>query len=179
MEYITPDHVTGQTIKDMRQMLSMTQKEFADFVNVSKPTIERWEMGDKEINGPVVLLQQILLMHPEIQEELKLPEKKLPLRMLYYYKDSVCTVIDVDEINREIRIKNYAKSLLYRAFGKNDNPTYEDYEEFLESRCFPRGRDKQKLMLKELDIPFYDPILIIEKTKGRMADDSFWIEIVR
>ena len=27
--------------------------------------------------------------------------------------------------------------------------------------------------------PFYDPIMIIEKTEGRMAEDNFWIRIER
>ena len=39
--------------------------------------------------------------------------------------------------------------------------------------------DKMKLMLRHLELPFYDPMLIIEKTKGRMADDDFWLEIER
>ena len=28
-------------------------------------------------------------------------------------------------------------------------------------------------------VPFYDPIMIIEKTEGRMAEDNFWIRIER
>jgi len=36
-----------------------------------------------------------------------------------------------------------------------------------------------KLVLKELDSPFYDPMFIIEKTNGRMAEDEFWTEIER
>jgi putative transcriptional regulator len=28
-----------------------------------------------------------------------------------------------------------------------------------------------------LGLPFYDPILIIQKTEGRMAGDNFWIRI--
>ena len=36
-----------------------------------------------------------------------------------------------------------------------------------------------KLMLRHFELPFYDPMLIIEKTKGRMADDDFWLEIER
>ena len=56
-------------------------------------------------------------------------------------------------------------------------PDIEDYREFLESRCFPRTRDKMKLVLKDLGIPFYDPYLIIQKTEGRMAEDDFWIRI--
>ncbi len=38
-------------------------------------------------------------------------------------------------------------------------------------------RDKMKLILKDLNIPFYDPIMIIKKTEGRMAEDNFWIKI--
>ncbi|SFC77015.1 helix-turn-helix domain-containing protein [Butyrivibrio sp. YAB3001] len=177
--YVTPNSITAQGIKDIRSRLGMTQREFSEFICVSKPTVERWEMGDKDITGPVALLQQIIMLHPEIAQELSLPEKKLPLRMYYYYKDSLCTVIDIDEVKRIVRIKNYAKNLMFRAFGVNESPTFEDYEEFIESRCFPRSRDKMKIMLEALEIPFYDPILIIEKTNGRMAEDDFWIKIER
>ena len=68
---------------------------------------------------------------------------------------------------------------MFRAFGVNETPSFEDYEEFIESRCFPRTRDKMKIMLEGLGIPFYDPILIVEKTGGRMAEDDFWIKIER
>ena len=95
------------------------------------------------------------------------------------YHSMVCTIIDIDEIERKVKIQNYTRNLLYRAFGVNTEPTFEDYEEFLESRCFPRTRDKMKIELKMLDIPFYDPLMIIEKTQGRMADDDFWIKIER
>ena len=44
---------------------------------------------------------------------------------------------------------------------------------------FPRTSDKMKLILKDLDLPFYDPFMIIEKTEGRMAEDDFWIRIER
>ena len=37
----------------------------------------------------------------------------------------------------------------------------------------PESRDKMKLILKDLGLPFYDPIMIIEKTEGRMAEDDF------
>ena len=95
------------------------------------------------------------------------------------YHDFVCTIIDVDEMERRIEIHNYINNALYRAFGVNTEPNFEDYEEFIKSRCFPETRDKLKLELKKLDIPFYDPIMIIEKTQGRMADDDFWIRIER
>lgn len=157
----------------------MTQAEFALFCNVSKPTVERWEMSDKAVTGPITLLAQIVMLHPEIAEELSLPERKYPLRLWYYNLDTVCTIIDVDIISQRVSIKNYTDNLLYRAFGRNEHPTYAEYEEFLRSRCFPEERDKMKLMLRELDIPFYDPLMIIEKTDGRMAEDNFWIKIER
>ena len=30
-----------------------------------------------------------------------------------------------------------------------------------------------------LDLPFYDPLMIVEKTNGRMAEDQFWLKIER
>lgn len=101
----------------------------------------------------------------------------LPVRMWYMYKNKVCTLIDVDEVKQIVQIKNYADNIMFRAFGSNQKPDIEDYREFLESRCFPRTRDKMKLVLRDLGIPFYDPYLIIQKTEGRMAEDDFWIRI--
>ena len=36
-----------------------------------------------------------------------------------------------------------------------------------------------KKILKDMDLPFYDPFLIVEKTEGKMAEDNFWIKIER
>lgn len=110
-------------------------------------------------------------------EEIEIPEKKLPLRMFYMHNQEICTLIDVDDINQKVIIKNYKKNIMYKAFGINENPTYKDYQEFLKERCFPETRDKLKLILEDLNLPFYDPFLIIKKTEGRMAEDNFWIRI--
>ncbi len=89
----------------------------------------------------------------------------------------ICTIIDVDDLERRIKIINYTNNVMKRAFGVVSNPTYEDYEEFLKSRCFPETRDKLKLVLENLGLPFYDPYLIIQKTEERTAEDNFWIKI--
>ena len=60
-----------------------------------------------------------------------------------------------------------------------EHPRFDQYEEFLESRCFPRQADKMKIRLRELDLPFYDPIMIVEKTEGRVEGDEFWIRVER
>ncbi len=87
-------------------------------------------------------------------------------------KDNINTVIDVNMINRKVSFKNFTSNILSRAFGNKEEATYEDFEDFLKSRCFPPSRDKLKIELEKLNIPFYDPLLIIEKTKGRMADND-------
>lgn len=173
------DTLAGKDIKALRQTLGMTQEEFSRLVCVSKKTIERWEAGEKEITGPIVTLAKILAEYPQIKEELEIPEKEYPLRLWYMCGNKICTIIDVDECHRRVKIYNYTRNFLSRAFGREEHPTFEAYEEFLESRCFPRSRDKMKLVLRELDLPFYDPFLIIEKTGGKMAEDDFWIRIER
>ena len=176
--YIIPGYITGNEIKNVRKKLKMTQKEFALFASVSKPTVERWEREEK-VSGPIVSLIEILKRDLSIPEKLRLPEKEYNLRLYYMFENTVCTIIDIDEVNRSVAIKNYTSNPQFRAFGINTEPTFEDYEEFIESRCFPRSRDKIKLELERLGIPFYDPLLIIEKTEGRMAEDDFWIKTER
>ena len=178
-DYVIGKQMTGDDFRRVRDMLGMTQKEFAAFAGCSLRTVENWETKDGPVTGPVVALLELLLRWPELARRLELPERRLKLRLWYMYKSTVCTIIDVDELNRQVEIHNYITNPLYRAFGVNTEPEYEDYESFLESRCFPRSRDKMKIELRELGVPFYDPIMIIEKTAGRMADDDFWIKIER
>ena len=85
----------------------------------------------------------------------------------------------MNEPERKVKVKNYTDKIMFRAFGVVETPDYEQNLEFLESRCFPSSRDKMKLILKDLDLPFYDPMMIIEKTEGRMAEEDFWIRIER
>ena len=154
-------------------------KTFSMLINTSKSTVERWESGKEKISGPLVLLLQMLEKYPEYVESIRVMEKNTPLRLWYMYKDTVCTIIDVNEIKREIQIRNYTDNIMFKAFGSIEKPDFKMYEEFLESRCFPASRDKMKLILRDLDLPFYDPFKIIEKTEGRMAEDDFWIRIER
>ncbi len=178
-KYVVPDHISSEEIRLIRDALGMTQKEFAEFSHVSKRTVERWEYSKEEITGPITVLADIMIKNLDLPDKLRIPEKKYKFRLWYMYHGFVCTIIDVDEMERRVAIHNYITNPIYRAFGVNSEPTFEDYEEFVKSRCFPETRDKLKLELKKLDIPFYDPIMIIEKTKGRMADDDFWIRIER
>ncbi len=178
-KYILPEKISAEELKQIRKKHHMTQKEFAELLHVSKPTIERWESGKTEITGPVIIVLDVLQRYEDYVDEITLPERKTPLRLFYMYKNRLCTLIDADEVNQKIEIHNYTNNILFRAFGITKDPTYQEYLEFLETRCFPDSRDKMKLVLQDMHLPFYDPLLIIEKTEGRMAEDDFWIRIER
>lgn len=178
-QYIIPDTISGQEIKRLRKSLELTQAEFAQFVNVSVKTIERWEIQKTPIKGEIVTLCRLIKEDPGCIERFRVPERQAPLRLWYGREEDVCTIIDVSPPQRQVKIYNYTRDLMCRAFGKIEEPTYEQYETFLKSRCFPESRDKMKLILEELNLPFYDPLMIIEKTEGRMADDDFWLRVER
>lgn len=177
--YAIAQTISGQDIKCLRKSLGLTQKEFAQFVNVSVKTVERWEIQKTPIRGEIVTLCRLMREDSESVARYRVPAQKEPLRLWYGQGEDIYTIIDVSPPQRRVTVYNYTKDLMRRAFGKIESPTYEQYEAFLESRCFPRSRDKLKLMLEELDLPFYDPLMIVEKTEGRMADDDFWLRIER
>ena len=76
------------------------------------------------------------------------PSQQYPLRLCYMYENQLCTVIDVDDRAQHVIIKNFVTDPVFVRLGKTKHPTYKEYEEFLESRCFPRTRDKMKIMLQ-------------------------------
>ena len=176
MNFIKTEYVKSEEIKRFRKKYGLTQKDLAELLGCSKPTVERWERNEK-VDGIPAFLFDLLMRYPDIMNELVVPERYFPIRLWYMHGQHVCTLIDVDEINQRVRIKNYTDNLLDRAFGRIEKPSFKDYEEFLESRCFPKQRDKMKLILEDLNLPFYDPMLIVKKTQGRMAEDDFWIRV--
>ena len=178
-QFALPSQINGGEIRILRNRLELTQAEMAQLCGVSKKTIERWETDKKPLTGAIVPLVELLLHTPAIAKRLEIPPRKTKLRLYYMDDDHICTIIDVDEPKHEIEIVNYATDPQKRAFGRVEYPSFDEYEQFLESRCFPRTRDKMKIMLDALDLPFYDPIQIIEKTQGRMAEDDQWIRIER
>lgn len=177
--FAVPAYTTAEEIRALRKRLKLTQREFAELICCAKSTVERWETSKENITGPVVLLLQMLDRYTDYPKQLQIPKREYPLRLWYMYRQKPCTLIDVNEMEQRVCIVNYTDKLMFRAFGKVEDPDYRMYEEFLESRCFPASRDKMKLVLQDLDLPFYDPLMIIEKTAGRMAEDDFWIQIER
>ncbi len=93
------------------------------------------------------------------------------------YKQFPCTVIDADYLSRTVKISNRTDDIIHRAFGVNESPSWEDYEDFLISRCYPKTRPDIKYILKKLEVDSYDPYQMICKTQGRTYDDDQWIRI--
>ena len=122
--FITPEYTTAKEIKKIRKELHLTQKEFAEFINCSKPTVERWERSEDVIRGPIVPFLKMLQKYPEYEQEVKVPEKVWPLRIWYMYDQDVCTLIDVNERERKVKIKNYTDKIMFRAFGVMEEPDY-------------------------------------------------------
>lgn len=98
------------------------------------------------------------------------------MRIDYCNRAKICTVIDVDFHNERIRIQNRTEDILHRAFGANENPSWSDFELFLEDRCIPRSRGYLKETLNELQVAGYDPLQIAEAVNGRTAEDNMWMK---
>ena len=171
--------ITGKEIQKVRKRCGLSRKELADLFKVSVRTVEYWENGKTPVSGPVVFGIRVLSEYPETVQMLEIPSPETPLRLIYKKAGEVCTVIDVDERHQKVFIRNYTNDVDSRAFGVNGEPDYAQYEEFLKSRCFPETVDKRKVLLEHLGLPFYDPLMIIEKTEGRLHDDDFHIEVIR
>ena len=89
----------------------------------------------------------------------------------YYDKDTLCSIIDADFTTKQVRVENKVDSILDTAFGVNTEPTWDDFLEFLASRCIPKTRCGLGYYLDAVGVPEYDPVQLVEKTQGRMAED--------
>lgn len=100
------------------------------------------------------------------------------LRLDYYNYEKLCTTIIADYTDEVVKIQNYTDEIVYIAFGVNENPTWQDYLEFLEERCVPESRAGLREYLDSIGVDEYNPIDIIRKTEGRMAEDHQWIRVI-
>ena len=163
--------------KELRRL----SKDAKQYQQLAKKEALRHAAGRK----PAFSLPQIIQMAAMQQQGKSIAEiartfqVDVKTRMCFLYRDQLCTTIDIDFRHEKIAIQNYTKKIPLRAFGVVEHPTWDDFTWFLESRCFPKTRDHAKDILKEMGLPFYDPLLIIEKTDGRMAGDERWILILK
>lgn len=91
----------------------------------------------------------------------------------YMAKDDVVSHITVYK-DGTVDIDNFTDNKYLLPF-LYDGVTREDVEDMFARRVFDIGRPDKDALLKEMGVPFYDPLMIILKTRGVMLRDYFWI----
>lgn len=95
----------------------------------------------------------------------------------FYDGNELCSTIYADFSDKTLKAENFTSDIVKTVFGNNTFPMWEDFEDFLEERCVPRERSGIREYLEALGLDEYDPIEIIKKTHGRMAEDEQWLTI--
>lgn len=180
MKFAFKENIEPKEIINIRKKLNLKHKELASFLNINEKTLRNWESEGDLVKGPAVVLLQMLKYNPGLIDKYKVNDNNAHYLRIYYYDgNNLCAVIDADYKNDKVIVKNYVDNIYYKPFGRNENPTIKDFDEFLESRCVPKQRADIKQYLKQIDVPFYDPLMIIEKTEGRCTEDNFSLRIER
>ena len=99
------------------------------------------------------------------------------LELRFYDGEKLCNRICADYTSHDIFSERYTDDLVKTAFGKEVRPSWESFQQFLAERCVPRQRAGLREYLEALGLDEYDPLAIIKKTGGRMAEDQQWLEI--
>lgn len=99
------------------------------------------------------------------------------LQLNFYNNDVLCTAICADYTDKTLSAQNFTDNIIKTAFGVNEFPDWEDFEAFLEERCIPCTRAGLREYLEAIGVEEYNPLEIIKKTRGKMAEDQQWIEL--
>lgn len=144
---------------------------------VTLPTTWLEAMGISESQRELELSfdgEQITLSHPG---GISVPEHDI--RTFRFYDDQrLCTIIRADFTAKTVSAENHVVDPVKTAFGNNPRPSWADFHAFLEERCIPRQRAGLREYLEAIGLAEYDPLQIIQKTKGRMAEDQQWLEVL-
>lgn len=98
-------------------------------------------------------------------------------RLRFYDIDRLCTTIYADFTDETLEVENHISDSVKTAFGNNSLPDWTDFQAFLQERCVPKERAGLREYLETLGLDEYDPLAIIGKTDGRMAEDNQWLEV--
>lgn len=101
------------------------------------------------------------------------------LNLKWFLDTTLLADIFVDLNQQQIKVVNYTDNDILRPFGNIEKPNWNDFEKFLESRCFPQNRHNLKKLLKNYGLPGYDPLTQVEFFEGRTAEDPMHIQFIR
>ena len=112
-----------------------------------------------------------------LQEYKKKHSRNKLLQQRFFYENTLLTPFLPPSAAEKVLIENHTSDPLYTAFGVNDDPDWQDYQNFLEERCIPKSRAGLQEYLNAIGVDEYNPLEIVRKTKGRMAEDQSWLEV--
>ena len=160
-----------------------TASSGAKTYKVTLPNVWMKELGIDEGNRELEITfdgKQIILSRCMNGEDFAAQslEQKHDVRVLKLYDgNNLCTTIYADFTKEMLKVENHISDPVKTAFGNNPFPTWEDFQFFLEERCIPRQRAGLREYLEVIGVIEYNPIEIIKKTAGRMAEDNQWLEM--
>ncbi|MCD7736112.1 MAG: Hin recombinase [Lachnospiraceae bacterium] len=163
LSLIKQSRAEGKTVTALAKEYGVSRQTLSGYLNSYEEdasvcrTFRSWQKRNRDFGG--ISLREYIM------------------RMDFMCGAELCTVLLVDFRGQKIAIKNQTMDVIHRAFGMKEKPGWDDFEDFLESRCFPESRDQIHLVLEDTGLDFYDPLSIVEKTKGRMAEDQQWLQI--
>ena len=64
-------------VQQIRSNYRLSQAEFASMLGISKDTLQNWEQGRRQPQGPARVLLQVAAKHPEAVWDVVKPKKKL------------------------------------------------------------------------------------------------------
>ncbi len=126
-------------------------------------------------DGDRIIISPHLSMDEFLEKKKSLGHKLVKLE--FYDRESLCTKIIADFTDETLSVENKTEHIVKTAFGKNEVPTWENFQNFLEERCVPRSRSGIREYLETIGVEEYSPLEIIKKTSGRMAEDNQWIKL--
>ena len=98
------------------------------------------------------------------------------VRLNVFDGDDFCSSVCADYTDKTVKHEDHTENMVKTPFGNNENPDFSDFENFLEERCVPESRAGIRDYLDSLGIDSYEPLEIIKKTSGVMAEDDIRLE---
>ena len=148
---------------------------------VSLPSKWVAELGLTDTKMEISFDGERIIISPHLSMDKFLESKKSLghrlMKLEFYDGEVLCTKIIADFTDETLFVENTTEHIVKTAFGKNEAPTWEDFQNFLEERCVPRNRSGIREYLETIGVEEYDPLEIIKKTSGSMAEDNQWIKL--
>ena len=147
---------------------------------VSLPSKWVAELGLTDTKMEISFDGERIIISPHLSMDKFLESKKSLghrlMKLEFYDGEVLCTKIIADFTDETLFVENTTEHIVKTAFGKNEVPTWDDFLNFLEERCVPRSRSGIREYLETIGVEQYNPIEIIKKTSGRMAEDNQWLK---